>query len=60
MNFATTVKDISKYLVYVKERIFKHLHSKNILKYAQIVVTNDNSKIFDIESHSNNFQIHLL
>ena len=33
-------------------RIFMYLYNKNILKYAQIVVTHANSKILNIEGHS--------
>ena len=40
----------------IEERIyniFMYLYNTNILLYAQIVVTGDNSMIIDIESHSN-------
>ena len=32
--------------------IFMYLYNKNILEYAQIVVTHANSRILDIEGHS--------
>ena len=38
---------MSKFTVY-----FMYLYNKNILKYAQIVVTHANSKILNIEGHS--------
>ena len=33
--------------------MFLYLHNRNILEYAPFVVTNANSRILDIEGHSN-------
>ena len=34
-----------------------YLYNKNILEYAQIVVTHANSRNLDIEGHSNSYAI---
>ena len=34
-----------------------HLYNENILEYAEIVVTDGNSRILDSEGHSNNIPL---
>ena len=46
-----------KYLVNVRSWIGSGLVNRNILEYAQILVTDSRFMIFDNEGHSTNFEI---
>ena len=67
MDLENVICIITKNLVNVAMRsdawfynIFMYLYNKNILKYAQIVETNSNSRIPDIEGHSSMYSISML
>ena len=55
MLFAFLKKNIVNVAMRIEEALYNismYLYNKNILEYAQIVVTHPNSMILDIEGHS--------